>query len=145
MRSANYALRKKYFSLLSGITYNSVAVPVFSQKAPDNVNAENYIVFGGISSSDDSGQYKADTETSINVTIHSYKQNSNDGAAADSIANEVLTRIYPNKQTQPDLSADSLQCVSTLLANDYTQNYNIMGGREYIDRVLTFRHHIFHQ
>lgn len=145
MKDVNYPLRKAYYSLLSGITYNSVAVPVYYQKCPNDIAAANYIVFGGVSSNDLSSKYKADTETTIRVTVHTHQQIYNSGEAADSIAGSILLAIYPDPQTKPDLSADSLQLVDTLLANDFTLDYNLFNTREYVDRILTFRHRIFHQ
>ncbi len=145
MRSVNFPLRKKYYSLLTGITYNDVLVPSFYQKAPNDLVTENYIVFGEISSNDTSSKYKAETETSIRLTIHTYKSIYNSGESADSIANEIFARVYPNGQVNHDLSEDSLQVVNTRLSSDYTQNYNINNEREYIDRHLTFTHIIFHQ
>lgn len=145
MKDVNYPLRKAYYTLLSGITYDSVAVPCYYQKAPNDIAANNYIVFGGINNNDSSTQHKADTDTSINVTIHTYQQVYNSGEAADAIAGTILSLIYPDKQTHFDMSDDTLQNVTTTLTNDFTQFYNILGSREYIDRILTFRHHIFHQ
>ena len=144
MRDSNYPLRKVYYSLLSGITYNSVPVRVFYQKAPSDVSDNNYIVFGSINNVDASSKHKADTDTSIQVTIHTHQSPYNDGAAADTIAGTILSLIYPDPQTHPDMSADSLQNVTTNLSNDFVQSYNILGGREYVDRILTFRHRIFH-
>lgn len=145
MRSVNYALRKRYFSLLNGIVYNSVPIKAFYQKSPDNLADANYIVFGGISSSDNSSKYKSDTQTSINVTVHSYKQKFNDGADCDGIANLVLQAIYPNRQVNHDLSGDSFQVVTTELLNDNTREYSLQNEREFIDRTLTFTHKVFHK
>ncbi len=144
MRSVNFALRKVYFAALTGITYNSVPIKIFYQKAPSEISDENYIVFGGVSSNDTSAKFKAQTDTSIRVTVHSYKSIYNDGQSTDNISDQVIQRIYPDKQNRPDMSADNLQIINTELSNDFTQSYNLNGSREYIDRVLTFRHQIFH-
>jgi len=144
MRDVNYPLRVAYNSALSVLKYNDVPIPVFYQKAPDNIEDENYIVFGGITNNDTSSQYKADTSTSMRVTIHTFKEKYNDGAAADAIAGLVLMAIYPDRQTALELT-DNLQCVTTKLSGDFTQNYNINNTREYVDRVLTFQHSIFHR
>lgn len=145
MKDVNYPLRKIYHAAFTGITYNSVAVRNFYQQAPDDITDQYYIVFGSINNNDVSSQHKADTDTAINVTIHTFESKYNDGRAADAIAQSIFDVIYPNKQTLPDMSADGLQIVSTRLTNDFTQPYTIQGSTQYIDRVLTFSHHIFHQ
>lgn len=143
MKDVNYPLRKIYYAALSPLTYNGIPIPVFFQKAPDDIIAPNYVVFDGITNSDTSGKYKAQTDTAITVTIHTFKEKYNDGRAADDIAGLILNAIHPNKQTRPDMSADGLQVVNTKLTTDFTQNYNINNTREYVDRLLTFTHSIF--
>lgn len=145
MIDVNYPLRKIYYAALSGLTYNSVDLKAFYQKAPDDISDANYIVFGGISSTDQSSKSNSDTDTSIRVTIHTFREKYNDGAAADAIAGLVLGVIYPNAHDRADMSADGLQLVGTVLSSDQTQNYNLQGVREYVDRVLTFKHRIFQQ
>lgn len=145
MKDVNYPLRKAYFSLLNGLVYNSVPIKAFYQKAPSNITDNNYIVFGGINNNDVSSKEKADTDTQIRVTIHTHKDGSNDGAAADAIAGLVLNALYSIPQSVLDMSADSLQCVTTKLNGDITLDYAIFNTREKIDRVLTFSHRIFHQ
>lgn len=144
MRDINFPLRKSYFSLLNGLVYNSVPIKAFFQKAPDNITDKNYIVFGGINSSDVSSKEKADTETTIRVSIHTHKDGSNDGAAADAIAGLVLNALYSIPQSVLNMSADSLQCVTTKLNGDITLDYAIFNTREKVDRVLTFSHRIYH-
>lgn len=142
MRDVNYPLRKAYVSALAGLQYNSIAVPVFYPEAPPDY-VGNYIVLSNVSNNDGGTKYKSSTSTAITVNIYTYDSVSNSGRAADDIASEVLTRIYPDRQTHLDLSADNLQCVTTELSNDNTQDYGQTGERKYIDRVLTFRHVIF--
>lgn len=143
MRDSNLQLRKSYKTALDGITYNAAAVPVYYRKLPSNLNPDNYIIFGQITNNDTSTKYKNDTSTTIQVKIHTKNNVSNNGDAADVIAGEVLERIYPADHTQLDLSADDLQCVSTELAGDVTQDTITIGAEEFVDRILTFRHQIF--
>lgn len=145
MRDVNYPIRKIYFARLSGIVYNSLPVKAFYQKAPDGISDDNYIVFGGISNADVSNKSNSETDSSIRVTIHSFRDKFNDGAAADAIAGLIMMAIYPTPQNRPDMSADNLQLVDTVLSSDFVQNYNVQGTREYVDRVLTFKHRIFQQ
>lgn len=144
MNSVNFALRKIYFSALSGISYNGNNCPAFYQKAPDDITNNNYIVFGGINNVDVSGQVKADTDTSIRVTIHTFQTKYNDGRAADDIAQQIFDLIYPDKQTHADMSADGFQLVATKLTGDQIIDYRIENAREYLDRILIFTHQISH-
>lgn len=145
MKSVNYPLRKIYHAALTGITYNSVTVRNFYQKAPDDITDNYYIVFGSINNVDVSSKQKPDTTTSIQVVIHSHELKYNDGRAADDIAGQIFALIYPTPTATHDMSADGLQIVDTKLTNDVTQAYNIQGAREYLDRVLVFTHRIYHQ
>lgn len=145
MRDSNRALRVAYIAKLSTppITYNSVEVPVWYGEVPGEETANNYIVIGQIDNNDVSTKYKADTSTTIRVAIHTHNEVTNDGDAADTIAGIVMERIYPADHAQLDLSADNLQVALTELSGDFLQDYEVEGARKYIDRILTFRHHIF--
>lgn len=145
MKDVNYPLRKIYFAVLNGLLYNDVPIKAFYQKAPDNIEDANYIVYAGISNSDVSSKQKSDTDTSMRVTIHTHEMKYNDGRAADDIAGLIFDLIYPESNAQGDLSSDGLQIVTTVLSSDTTMAYNIQGAREYLDRVLTFTHRIYHQ
>lgn len=145
MKDVNFPLRKIYFAALSSLSYNSTDIKVFYQKAPDNITDTIFVVYSGINNSDVSSKQKSDTDTSILVTIHTYEPKYNDGRAADDVAQQIFTAIYPDKQNRPDLSADGLQIVNTRLQSDFTTNYNVSGARETLARALTFSHRIFHQ
>lgn len=145
MKSVNFPLRKIYYAAFASISYNSTAIKSYYQKAPDDITDQDYIVYDGITNNDVSSKQNSDTETSIKVTIHSFRTKYNDGQSVDEIAQQVFNAIYPNKQTRPDMSADGLQIVTTRLQSDFTTNYNVQNSREYVDRVLTFSHRIYHQ
>ena len=142
MRDINYSLRKAYFTVLTGITYDASAVPAFYLQTPDGITASNYIVFGGVTNNDLSTKSSADTGTLMRVTIHTFKEKYNDGKAADFIAGQIYQRIYPTPQFNLTLE-DNLQMVSTELVNDLTQDYGIRNSTAYIDRILIFRHKIY--
>lgn len=145
MRDSNLPLRRAYIAKLStpAITYNSSEVPVWYGEVPAEETAKSYIVIGQIDNNDISNKHKADTSTTIRVAIHTHNDVCNDGDACDTIAGIVMGRIYPVDKTQLDLSADNLQMVSTELSGDFLQDYQAEGQRKYLDRILTFRHHIF--
>ena len=142
MRDTNFAIRKAYITALTGIVYEAQAVPVFYNEAPDTNTATNYIIIYGLSSSDQSTLNSTDNSLSVNVKIISKSLKSNSGRAGDDIAGIVLTRIKPNPAASLNLTADSLQCVSTKLTNDFTQDYGSIGGFSFADRILTFSHAI---
>lgn len=144
MRDVNYSLRKAYWSALSGVEVNALAIPVFYQELPANYNAANYIIINSISNSDSSTKHKADVISTVTVTIYTSALASNAGKIADDMASQVLAIIYPDGQTRLLLDdADGLQLVSTRLAGDNTMNYGVTNERKFIDRTLIFKHHIF--
>lgn len=145
MRDTNWPIRKIYNTLLTGITYNSTTVKAYYQKAPNDVVENYYIVFGSVDNNDVSSKSNANTDTVMQVTIHTFESISNSGRAADSIAASIFSVIYPDPQAaKPDMSADGLQIVTTRLTGDRTLPYNILAANEYIDRILTFTHRLFH-
>lgn len=145
MKSVNYSLRKAYNTALSGITYNSVDVPVYYKKLPDYLTPDNYIIFDGVSNNDISTLHTSDTSTSIRVSIYTRNEKSNSGKACDDIAGIVLQRIYPNNQFVLDLSADGFQIISTKLGADNQNDWTTLSQLEYIDRFLVFTHNIYHR
>lgn len=143
MRDVNFPIRKIYYSALSGLSYNGTLLKSFYQRAPDNIQDPFYIVFGAISNNDVSAKHKFATETSMQVTIHTFAQKYNDGRAADEIAGLVFDAIYPDDGVITDMSADNLQLITTKLTNDTIIPYTLNNSREYLDRVLTFQHNIY--
>lgn len=146
MKDSNLSLRKAYVAKLTtpAIVYGGNPVPVWYGEVPSDVEEKNYIVIGQLNNNDVSTHTTNDTNTTIRVTIHTYDNKYNNGDAADAIAGEILQRISPADKSQLDLSADSLQCATTEVSNDFLQDYSVQGARKYIDRVLNFRHYIFH-
>lgn len=144
MKSVNYSLRKMYYAALNGLNYNGTLIKAFYQKAPDNISDPVYIVYSAVNNADVSSKQNSDTNTSIQVTIHSHELKYNDGRAADDIAGLIFAAIYPTSHAQGDLITDGLQIVDTVLSADSTLSYNIQGAREYLDRQLVFTHRIYH-
>lgn len=140
MKDINYPLRKAYVTALTGIVYGGNNIKVFYGEAPDNITDKQYIVFAGINSSGSGTKTTPGTATSISVTIYTYDDGYNNGAAADFIAGYVLQRIYPDRQTHLDLTADGITCITTKLQSDQVQDYGVQSGRKYVDRILVFNH-----
>ena len=145
MKDVVYPLQKAYKSLLSGITYNSVAVPVYYQYIPDDIEPANYIIFGSITDNDQSTLSSQDSLISIQVKIHTWADKYNDGKAVASIASQVLIKVYPLNGPTIDLSVDGLQLRSTKKTNDFTENWTVNNQRVYIDRTIQFSHNIFYK
>lgn len=144
MRDVHYPLRKVYTTALAGMIYNLNAVPAFAGGLPDTISVENYIIFGQITSNDISTKTSADTATLMRVAIHTHQLKYNTGNAADAIAGDVLNRIYATSGTVLDMSADNLQMISTDLQSDITPDWINLNSRVYLDRILIFRHKIYH-
>lgn len=143
MIDVNIPLRKAYKTALSGIVYNTVAVPVYYSYLPDNIAADNYILFGGVTNNSIGTFTTQDTASTMRVTIYTTGNRNNNGDAADYIAGEVLTRINATPSFNiPFPSGTQLQMTGTVLESDTTQDYSLNSNKIYIDRILIFRHTI---
>ena len=144
MKDVNYPLREAYMTALSGLTVDSLSVPTYYMVAPYTETGQAFITLNSPSNVDQSTKGSADTETSMQVQIHTWANGTNAGKIADDIAGAVMGIIYPDSQTVLDLSADGLQMISTRLGNDSVQELSGMGARVDVTRILTFVHKIYH-
>lgn len=142
MLSSNLALRKAYFATLSTIQYNSAAVPVYWSQLPTTVAPGIYIIFGSIRNTDDSNKNASVTQTSVTVSIYTNSLKYNDGVAVESVANEVLNRLYLNPQFKITLN-QFFQVIGTQLTSDNTNDFSQDKQNTYIDRIMVFNHTIF--
>ena len=145
MKSVNYALRKAYVAALAPVNVDSVNVPVYYLTAPDSYTGNFYITLNSVSNADDSTKNSSDTNTSMQVQIHTWSDSYNAGQFADVIAGQVFEYIYPNSQAVLDLSGDGVQMVSTKLDQDLVNEMDGLGNRMFVTRILTFSHNIFHK
>lgn len=146
MIDVNIPLRKAYFTALSGITYNSVAVPVYYSYLPDDIEPDNYILFGSVTNNNAGTITTQDTASTMRVTVHTKANKSNDGNAADVIGGEVLQRVLATPSFNLDLPVGTpLQITGTMLESDITQDWSLQTSKIYIDRIFIFRHTIFQQ
>ncbi len=143
MLSPNLSLRKAYFSILSGITYNSVPVPVYWQQLPTTIAPGLYIIFGQIRNNDSSNKSASVTETSVTVSIFTNSIKYNNGVAMEVVANEVLNRLYKNPQFKIALPDNWFQVIQTQLESDITQDFSEDKQNVYMDRIMVFNHTIF--
>lgn len=140
MKDINYPLRKAYNTALE-----TVGIPVYYQFAPNDENSTAYIVFSGIDSNDASTKSSADTDTVIEVRIHTRQDGYINGNSADTYAGLVYDAVYSTQNQVFDLSADGLQMVSTRVQSDNTLDYGVLNNQIFIDRIITFKHKIFIQ
>lgn len=140
MLSSNLVVRKAYFAALSTIQYEGMNVPVFWNQIPTTISPGVYIVFSNIRNNDQSNKGASVTQTSVTVSVYTNALKYNDGIAVESVANDVLNRIYNTPQF--NLSLVPFQCIQTRLSSDITNNFSERQN-VYIDRILTFNHTIF--
>jgi len=143
MRSPNLAIRQAYNTLLNTIQYNSAPVPVYFQQLPTDVGPGVYIIFGQIRNNDDGNKFSPVTQTSVTVSIYTNSPQYNDGVAVDTVANEVLNRLYKNPQFNISLADQFLQVVTTTLESDQTNDWSQDQQNIYIDRIMVFQHTVF--
>lgn len=144
MKDVNYKLRKAYNTALTGLTVNSIAIPVYYLQAPESETGANYIIMNNVANVDEGTKNSADTNTSMQLQVTTWAEGANPGKMADDIAGAVFGIIYPTSQSVLDMTADGVQMVSTFLTDDRVIN-DRFGDREFVARILTFRHNIFHR
>lgn len=138
MKDVNLAIRKAYYAALT-----ATGLPVFYGEAPDNITDPVYIVFSAINSSDASTFNSDDTNTTVQVKIHTWANKYNPGTSGASAADEVFQRVYPNRAFNLDLTADGFQMLNTTVSNDFEEPLGMLAGRKYLDRTIIFSHKIF--
>jgi hypothetical protein len=141
MLSSNIAVRKAYYAALSTIEYDGAPIPVYWNQIPSTIAPGIYIAFSNIRNNDQSNKGASVTQTSVTVSIYTNAFKYNDGVAIESVANEVLNRIYNTPQFKLPLGT-FFQVTQTRLSADITNNFSD-NQNVYIDRILTFNHTIF--
>jgi hypothetical protein len=149
MKSPNYAIRKQYKTLLEN---NIVAVDaagsrpinVFYQYAPQQGFKEYIVMTLPIHNEIGTIGETNTSRISVQLKICTKEKEFNSGRLADDLAGQVLELIYPNKQTQIDLTSDGFTCSGTRLVSDIISNYQNDANMVYIDRIITFEHIIYH-
>jgi hypothetical protein len=139
VKDINYPLQKAYYSALTGITIDSVLVPCYYKKLPNNIAPDNYIIFSPINNNDGSTKSSYDTDTFMQVSIYTFAQNGNTGEACGLIAEEIFTRLYTTPFTVAGFTMNG-----TRLDSDTTTDYTTEGIRTYVERRLVFKHLIAH-
>jgi len=87
-------LRGIYETLLTGITYNSVSVPVYTEE-PFETTPANYIVLLSTDQNEVSGDTRRSHEVTYTIDIVTKQNMRNSRDAADAIANSVLSVLLP--------------------------------------------------
>lgn len=145
MKSVNYALRSAYKTAFTGLTVNSISIPTYYLSAPESETSQIYITLNAVANVDISTFQTADTQTSMQVQIHTWSDNGNAGKNADDVANAVYALIYPAPNSVFDLSAAGFQHIDTKIGNDIVQELAGRGVRQYVTRIITFDHNIYHK
>ncbi len=143
MLSPNLVIRTAYNNILSTITYLGNPIDVYWQQLPTDIAPGLYIIYGQIRNNDDSNKNASVTQTSVTVSIYSNDMQYNDGVAVDTVANEVLNRLYLNPQFKIALNSQFFEVIGTELESDQTQDFSQDKQNVYIDRIMIFNHRIF--
>jgi hypothetical protein len=144
MKSVNYQLRAAYVAALSGLTVNTIPVPTYYLSAPENETSKIYITLNNIANLDASSKQTANTDSTMQLQIHTWDDNGFSGKNADDVANAVFALVHLLPTQKFDLIAHGFQIVDTRLVNDVVQELRGEGVRQYIQRVITFNHNIYH-
>jgi hypothetical protein len=142
MKDVNLPLRKAYYTMLTGIIYNSASIPVYYAFKPADKVHPYWVIFGNITTVDESTMNSQGVAKSVQVTVHTEGVAVNDGVAADEIAGKILEAIKSTPQSGLIMNETGLQMVSTEVTGDRTENWGEVGQYVLIDRVLTFTNSI---
>ena len=101
MKDTKKILRQAIYTALSGnVTYNSVAVPVYDEKAPSTNTADNYIILSTQQETDIENNDSAWITTSgIDIEVYNKTFNSASKDTVDDIYEDILEIILPSTQT----------------------------------------------
>lgn len=142
MIDVNTSLQTAYISAFSSLSYNTVDVKTFYQNAPDNIPDNVYVVLSPVVSVGNSDKTFSQTATTMQVSIISFNEKYNDGLAVNDVAGQVFTAILPTVDAKLTLSAGINTQIE--LVSDNTVQYKLQNQRNYITRILVFRHQILH-
>lgn len=101
MKDTKKILRTAIYNALSGnITYDSVAVPVFDEKAPDGNTYDRFIILSTQQeTSFDRNSSVWITNSSIDIEIYDKTQSESSKDAVNDIYEDVLEIIFPTVST----------------------------------------------
>lgn len=140
MIDINIPLREAYTIALLSVDYNGSSIPLYYQNAPSGNLPKYYIIMSPVTSVGNGDKGMNQSATTMQVNIVTWEEQYNDGLAADTIAGQVLTAIYPTPQAKLTLSAG--YNTQTELVSDNTTPFKRQDQRNYINRILLFRHQI---
>jgi hypothetical protein len=115
MRDYGNTLNTIYLSLLSGITYGGVTVPVYSSE-PFETTPDNYIVL-----TDDTGSQKNNDQAFISevvqtIEVVSVQNMSNDTTPCVDISDQILQALLPNSYVERADSLFRVQIINATLS-----------------------------
>ena len=138
MKDINNALFKAFFDVISALD-----IPCYEGEEPDDVKHQLYCVISDPISQDASTDNSSDTQTTIQVTFHSWEYKYNSSFSLNSYVGQFLQAVLPTSTSVLDLSAFDLQMMNLSIQQDRIERYGEMGGKNYISRVLIFKSNIF--
>ena len=137
MKDINTPLQKAYYDAIGALS-----IPVFEGEEPNNTNEPIYVVLHDINGTDASTKNSTDYNCSIQVSVHSIKNNVNNSIDINDTVNDILTALKPDPNAVLDLSADNLQMTELVLTVDRTSRSKF-GDTAFISRDLIFNQTIF--
>lgn len=140
MIDINIPLREAYITALAGLTYSTVGIKTYYQNAPDNVEDRCYVIMSPVASIGNGDKGFNQSATTMQVMVSTWNEKYNDGLAADTVAGQILTAIYPTPQARLELSAGYNTQIN--LVSDTTTQFKTQNQRNIINRIIIFRHQI---
>ena len=138
MKDINSDLIQAYYNIIDGLS-----IPVYEGEEPDNLADKIYVVISDVYNNDTSTDNSSDTNTTIQISIHSWEHKYNNTKLLNSTTNQILEAIKPNPKSVIDLSEYGLQMLNLSVQTDRTERYGELAGRVYISRILIFKQDIF--
>ena len=95
MKDIGASIKTIYSTLLSGITYNSVAVPLYTEE-PFETTPDNYIVLLSTDQNENNNDQRFANEVVQTIDIVTKENMRNSRTAVDAISNSVLQALLPS-------------------------------------------------
>lgn len=140
MKDINYPVRKAFYTALNGnLSYDGSNVPVSDEQLKDSDSNNFYVILGSQSDRDDSTKTSYDREASITLDIVTKQGQTATKDIADSIANQILTLLFPTTPHVHALPAQTgFQFLNLTLQNSSDIRVSLLTSQNVYRRILTF-------
>lgn len=139
MIDVSHHIRKAYIDLLTGITLNAVAVPVFDEMDEEGDN-DNYIIIASQIDTDDSTKHSFQSDHVINIDIVTRFITSARKYPSEVIAGQVLNLVLPTPSTTGLVSPSGLQITSVRKLDDQSVSVEQFDTYKIVRKILRFSH-----